>query len=101
MTATAAPLQGPHALSILPQASIAMLCRPQRRQGKLFYPAGMQLCFADICHARGLTLEQLATRLIMTRDSLVAILHGAREVPPGLAASLAQALTAAPEQARP
>lgn len=77
----------------LPNASIVMLCRPERRQGRLFYPAGMQLCFADICHARGMTIAQLAAKLVMTGDILTAILHGDREVPRGLPADLARALT--------
>lgn len=81
--------------NFLPNASIVMLCRPERRHGRLFYPAGMQLCFADICHARGMTIAQLALKLVMTSDMLTAILHGHREVPRGLAANLAQALTVA------
>jgi hypothetical protein len=81
--------------NILPNASIVMLCRPERRHGKLFYPTGMQLCFADICHARGMTIAQLAAKLVITCDMLTAILHGHREIPRGLAANLAQALTIA------
>lgn len=56
--------------NILPNASIIMLRRPERRHGRLFYPAGMQLRFAAICHARGMTIAQLAAKPVMTGDIL-------------------------------
>jgi len=82
-----APLRSP------PKASILTLCRPERRQGRLYYAAGLQPYFAGICYARGITVSQLAARLHITSEILTAILRGDHEVPLGLAGSLAQALT--------
>jgi hypothetical protein len=80
----------------LPKASILTLCRPQRRQGRLYYEAGLQYYFAGICHSRGITVSQLAAKLLITSEMLTDILRGEREVPVGLAGSLAHTLTAGP-----